>query len=238
MENTSTSIKKLTKNKTAKPRFLEEMKAVLEDPSVIEKIGPKKIIYDVYREIDLVDNVFRYDLTYLHPIMLGKELPKTFGHCHNELEIMEVISGKILWLLQKHNDKNPKIIEEAYLIKAEKGEKAIFPSGFGAISINPTKETTILSNWININTQSNYNFSKELHGSCYYVLDNQKIVKNENYEKVPELVELKPKELPEFGITFDKPLLEMKENKKNLEFIKNTEKYKNILTIDKCFTKL
>lgn len=230
MEN----FQKLKLKKKPQPRTLEEMKPVLKNPEITEKIGSDKIIYDVFREVKF-KNPLRYDITFIYPVMLGDELPKTFGHCHKNLEIMEVVSGEVLWFLQKH-DKNPKVIKEAYLIHAKKGEKVIFPSDFGTISINPTTKETVLSNWMNSETQSNYEFNKQLAGGCYYFLDGGKLEKNQNYEKVPELIRLKPKELPELGIIFKKQLINYPS--KDLKFLINTEKYKNILTIKKCYTKI
>ncbi len=235
MENIS--IEKLTKNKTPKPRPLSEMTPVLRAE---EKSDPNTSIYDVYREIDLIDN-FRYDITIFYSNKLKNELTKTFGHYHkgDMMEIMEVVDGKALWLLQKYNN-DPSIIEEAYLVEASAGEKAVFPTRFGHLTINPTPHTTTLSNWISLNAISDYKQYTDLHGGCYYVLKNQNdeitFEKNKNYKQVPELIKLKPKEIPELGITFDKPLLNF--SKDQLDFLNNPQKYKNILTIENCYTKI
>ena len=98
MEN----FQKLKLKKKPQPRTLEEMKPVLKNPEITEKIGSDKIIYDVFREVKF-KNPLRYDITFIYPVMLGDELPKTFGHCHKNLEIMEVVSGEVLWFLQKQN---------------------------------------------------------------------------------------------------------------------------------------
>jgi len=237
MEN----ISKLIKDKKSQPRLLKAMEPVLKNPEIIEKIGPDKIIYDVYREVKLICDL-GYDLTFLHSTMLGNELPKTYGHYHyqqNMAEIMEAVDGKVWWLLQKYEN-NPEIITEAYLVEAKEYEKAIFLPGFGIISINPLEKELILSNWQSINMQGNYEPYSQLHGACYYFYKNTegKIEwqKNENYKEVPELIKLKPKEIPELGIIFDKPLLDFTE--KELEFLNNTQKYKNILTINSCYERI
>jgi len=235
MENIS--IEALVKDIENTPRKLEGLKDVLKTPKIADQ-NPQKIVYDVYREVDLV-NTLRYDITIMHPEMLGSEFCKTYGHSHEYLEVMEVLEGKALWLLQKHDQNNPEIIKEVYLVSANKGEKAIIPSDFGSISINPTKEKAVLSNWMCTESISSYELNKKFQGMCYYILKNKngEIIyeKNPNYKEVPSLIELKPKELPEYGITFDKPLLSLKETPEKLEFLKDPEKYKNILTIDKCY---
>jgi len=216
-------------------RKLKDMSPVLMEKNTGD---PERIIYEVQRG-NTVKNDLRYDLTFLYPELLGQELPKTYGHYHKHLEIMEVIEGKVLWLIQKYED-NPKKIKEVYLIFADKREKAIFPYNFGSISINPTKEKIVLSNWMSTETESHYEFHKQLHGMCYYILKNEAgeilFEKNKNYDEVPELIKLKPKEIPELGITFDKPLIDYSE--KELEFLNNPEKYKDILTIEKCYHKI
>jgi len=231
MEN----IFELIKNKKPQPRLLEAMQDVLR-----EEVGndPNRVVYDVYREIKTTDNL-RYDLTFLYPKLLGEELPKTYGHYHKHLEIMEVIKGKTFWLIQRYEN-DPKKIKEVYLIEANENEKVIFPYNFGSISINPTKEEIILSNWMSMETKSNYQFHKKLRGMCYYVLKNESdeiiFEKNKNYEEIPELIKLRPKELPKLGITFDRPLLDF--SKKELKFLNEPEKYKNIFTIENCYTKI
>ncbi len=236
MENFS--ISKLIKNKEPKPRLLSEMRQVLRAEEKNDKT-----IYDVYREIYLTDGI-RYDLTFLYPDKFENELTKTFGHYHegDMMEIMEVIKGKAMWLIQKYNN-DPSIIEEAYIIEANEGEKAIFPPDFGAISINPeNNKDAILSNWVSLNTISDYKPYEELHGACYYALKNKSgeiiFEKNKHYQRVPELIKLKPKELPEYGIVFNKPLLSLKETPEKLEFLNKPEKYKNLLTIENCYTKI
>jgi oxalate decarboxylase/phosphoglucose isomerase-like protein (cupin superfamily) len=205
------------------------------------RLGTDRIVYDVYRDVASVDNL-RYDITFLYPEKLGNELPKTYGHYHkNEMmEIMEVVSGQAWWLLQRY-DKDPKIIKEAYLIKADENEKAIFPPGFGVISINPEKENAlVLSNWLSLKMESDYAPYEQLRGACYYVLEkeNGEIVfeKNSNYQEVPELIKLKPKEIPELEITFDKPLYSYIKTPEKLDFLNNPQKYKNILTIENCYS--
>ncbi|MFC1756732.1 glucose-6-phosphate isomerase family protein [Patescibacteria group bacterium] len=234
MENFYKRITELIKNKESQPRTLSAMSSVLQKPNDKED----RIIYDVYRGVENVKNL-RYDLTFIYPETLGKEFSKTYGHYHKKggIEIMGVVKGKIQWLFQKYEN-NPKIITEVYLVEANEKESTIFLPGFGIISINPTKKETILSNWLSLDLESDYQSYTELHGACYYALENGEFIKNPNYDEVPELIKLKPREIPELGITFNKPIYDLKDTPEKLDFLNNPEKYKNILTLENCFTKI
>ncbi|MEK9209303.1 MAG: glucose-6-phosphate isomerase family protein, partial [Patescibacteria group bacterium] len=104
-------------------------------------------------------------------------------------------------LIQKYED-NPEIIKEVYLIEAGENEKIIVPPGFGITSVNPEKTELILANWIGREVKNDYQFYEKLRGACYYLTENKKgeivFEKNHNYKKVPTLVKLKSKELPEY----------------------------------------
>lgn len=228
-------------------RTLAEMKTVLLKESDAEK-NPNRIIYDVYRGAGLEKNRaeishrnLRYDITYLYSERLGKELPKTFGHYHKTdyPEIMEVLSGRAMFLMQRC-EKNPKTITETYLIEAKKNEKIIILPGYGLISINPLKnKRLVLANWLSLDIVSDYEPYKNLHGACYYALENgDKIIfeKNKNYTQVSELIKLKPKQIPEFGAINSKSLYSLFETPGKLEFLNNPKKYKNLLTVKNCYS--
>ncbi|MFH1979183.1 MAG: glucose-6-phosphate isomerase family protein [Patescibacteria group bacterium] len=233
MENFS--INELLKNKKSEPRLLEKMKDVVLNPeSLINK--ETEIIYDVYREVKK-DNNLRFDITILHPGKLENELSKTYGHYHKNgaVEIMEAVDGPVWWLLQRY-ESDPRNITEAYLVHANEGEKVVFPPDFGAISINPEKKPVVMSNWVNIEIKSDYEPYTNLHGACYYLSDKKpNFIKNGNYKKVPELIQLIPNKIPELKIMFDKPLIDYKPEQ--LDFLNNPQKYKNLLTIKKCYKK-
>lgn len=227
-------LRTLLKNKEAEPRLLEEMLPVLKNPESVKK--PKNtVIYDMYRGVKILDEL-RYDVTFFYPEILGDEYMKTFGHYHDNctMEISEVLEGSIWGILQRYRNK-PNEIEDVYLVEAKKGEKIVSPAGFGHVTINPTSESAICSNWINKKSKSDYMQYKKLHGACFYFTKKGK-EKNKNYKKIPELIKLRPKEIPKTGITFDKPLVDY--SNKELDFLNNPEKYKNILTIENCYTKI
>ncbi|MFC1751625.1 glucose-6-phosphate isomerase family protein [Patescibacteria group bacterium] len=249
MENFSRKIENLLQNKfPTSQRFLRDMESVLKDDFEKEE---NQVVYDVYRDLgfmedrDVVEKLgLYYDITVLHRENLKSELPKTFGHYHKYggIEISESVSGTGWWLMQKYT-RSPDMIEEVYLVKAEPNEKVIYPPGFGHIIINPNPDEDLInSNWRNPETESDYSQIASLGGFCYYVTRNEngkiEFIKNENYKKVPELIILKPKEIPELGITFDKPLYELFRTPKSLDILKKTKHYEGFLTISGCFNRV
>ncbi|MEE8131608.1 MAG: glucose-6-phosphate isomerase family protein [Candidatus Paceibacterota bacterium] len=185
-----------------------------------------KIGYDVCRGKDWQGDL-RYDLTLIYAKDTARELPRTFGHYHTQgyAELFEVIEGKTMAFIQQYGAESD-IIEKAYLIEASKGDKFIILPDFGFTNINPDKsKNLLLSNWTNVNVKNQYDLIKKYNGFCYRALRNGNgnitFEKNENYKKIPELIKLKPKELPK--------------ELKNLDFLSEPEKYKDVLRVDKLF---
>lgn len=182
--------------------------------------------YDVCRGKNWQGDL-RYDLTLIYTKDTARELPRTFGHYHTQgyAELFEVIKGETMALMQQYGAEFD-IIEKVYLIEASKGDKFIILPNFGFTNINPDKsKNLLLSNWINVNVENQYDLIKKYNGFCYRALrdgnGNITFEKNENYKKIPELIKLKPKKLPK--------------ELKNLDFLSHPEKYQDILRVDKLF---
>jgi len=190
----------------------------------------KKNGYDVCRGEDRRGDL-RYDLTLLYAggVREGEEFPRTFGHYHSKgfAELFKVIEGRTMALMQKYEDE-PNAIKEAYLVEAVAGENLIILPDFGFTNINPDESDLLFSNWIDIGVENLYDFIKENNGFCYRAIrDGEKGVKfekNENYKEVPELVRLKPKELPD--------------ELRDLQFLSEPEKYKDYLTIENLYERI
>jgi oxalate decarboxylase/phosphoglucose isomerase-like protein (cupin superfamily) len=119
---------------------------------------------------------------------------QTAGHYHTSgfPELFEVLSGRAVFLIQRN--------EETYAIEAEEKEKIIVLPDFSIRTINPSPENNlIVSNWIDNNVKNIYNA----------------------FEKIPEPVRLKPKQLPK--------------ELETLEFLTEPEKYKEFLTIENLY---
>jgi len=216
----------------------------------------ERIVYEVWRELYKKQDALaikklgiRYDITLIFPGLLGRELPKTFGHYHPFSasniaypEIYEVLSGRAWWLIQKPKYQNPKIIEEIYLVEGFEHEKAIMPPGFGHVSINPEAERElILANWIGSMFHYDYETFENLRGAGYYLLESRELAqsvefeKNSYYDEAPEIIKLRPREVPELSVNWQTPLYDLIKKPENLEFLTKPEKYLELLTIEKCF---
>jgi len=174
-------------------RCLYDMCKVIYDKEWI-KSAPDSELYYMYRGLKEKEGL-RYDITVMPAKMLGKEFVKTKGHYHinKYQEVYIVLEGEAIYLMQK-GDKN---IEDAYFVKAKKGDVVIIPSYYGHITINPANKELKMANWISKECKSNYEPILEKQGACWFYTKNGWI-KNENYNQVPELRTEQPiKKLPE-----------------------------------------
>lgn len=230
-------------------RLFGDMKEVLFDEDAA-KNRESEIVYTVFRNIETVEGMARYDVTEIPARSIGgnagKEFNKTFGHYHkkNLPELYEVLEGHAYFLLQKPG-KDASEITETYIIEALEGEKAVIPPQFGHLAINIGKSVLVLANWIGL-TDYDYETVKKMHGGCYYVLDSGASIefeKNKNYAAVPELKKIKLKNSPELadlGIKNgkDHPILDLKNRPEKLDWLSNPEKHNELLTIQKLYREL
>ena len=181
-------------------RKLNDMKNVLYDQGWL-KTGPEGRpdfnLYYMYRGIEEKNDI-RYDITIIPHAMLGSEFVKTKGHYHIGAyqEVYTVLEGEAIYLMQKKNNKEE--VEDAYAVRAQKGDFVIIPSFYGHITINPSEgEELKMANWVSPRCKSDYSLYEKMQGACYYYTK-QGWVKNNNYKPVPELRFEEPlKSLPE-----------------------------------------
>lgn len=188
------------KDKTPDIRFLNDMKEVVYDKEWL-KTAPNLELYYMYRGLEEKHGL-RYDITVIPARMLGKEFVKTKGHEHigKYQEVYIVLEGKAIYLMQKRDNNK---VEDVYAVKAKKGDVVVIPSHYGHVTINPSDKELKMANWISKECKSNYEPFLEKQGACYYYIK-QGWVKNNRYDKVPEL-------------RFEQPL---KELPNNLDFLK------------------
>lgn len=196
--------------------------------SLGDKNSGDKIVYEVCRGVRQNPGLC-YDITRIYPGKIGQEIPKTFGHCHAKgmAEIFETLSGQSLMVLQKN--KTEGVVEEAYVVEINEGERAIVPPGFYFNNSNPRKNQELLiANWVGAKTENKYEDIAKLKGLCYYIIEDEKgslvFIKNKNYKKVAELVKVRPKPLPQ--------------KLENLDFLLHPSKYADFLTIDSLYRKI
>lgn len=191
-------------NLTPDIRHAKDMGAVIYDQEWLKNNGNDEL-YFMYRGLEEKNNL-RYDITVVPAKMMGKEPVKTKGHYHAEGrgEVYMVLEGTAIYLMQKRNPENDSEIKDTFYIKAEKGDVAIIPSGYGHVTINPSAtENLKMANWVSKDCKSDYSLFEKLKGACYYYVSDPeskktKWIKNESYLSVPEIKKEKPiKSLPE-----------------------------------------
>ena len=209
-------------------RSLNELRPYLKNPEV--KNGPDPIYY-VWSYVHLKsDNEkiktanLHYDLTLIPPGTIDGEFAKTAGHCHLFYpEVLEVILGRAYFLIQSFKDgKNFKNIKSVYLIEASPGEKFVVPPGFGHNIINVFNEPLLTVNLVSEKVTHDYSPYENNHGASYYFLDNNNlidIVKNPNYDSVPEIKKIRAKKDP-------LPLYSLVNNLEKLRFLNYPEEFK------------
>lgn len=185
-------------------RYLREMEKVVFDKG-LAKENPDLEVYYIERGIKREDGL-RYDVTILPPRLLGQEFVKTKGHYHlkGEQELYIVLEGKAIYLMQKTEGES---VRDVYVIRAERGDFVIIPSGYGHITINPSEKELKMGNWVSEKCENVYGFFEKMQGACYFAIAQKskiKWIRNKNYKKIPEL-------------RFEKPL---KEKPQNLDFLK------------------
>lgn len=237
---------------SAKPevRHAVDMKEVIldYDPSMA-----KKELYYMYRNLaqkndqDKIKNYqLRFDITVMLPTKLGRELNKTKGHYHPNVdksyltypELYQVIFGQAYFLIQRPNNDNSSIIEKCFLIKAQAGDKVVIPPNYGHVTINPGPGPLVMSNWVSDQFDSQYDDYLDHQGCAYYIFKSDKnefeFEMNQHYSSLPDLNFLRPIDLKQFNLRENEPSYgDIDEQLTNLDFLNNPDKYS--LKISKLF---
>lgn len=238
-------------------RTAAEMREYLREP---EARPTREAIYTVYRDVGrradreaIASAGLRFDLTVIPPGHFAgsrREFFRTAGHYHvlppprrvPYPEVYEVVSGRALWLIQRPEGADPARLREIYLVSADPGEKALIPPGFGHISINAEAEALVMANWIAASTVYDYDPYRRLGGGGYLLLEGEvpdtvELAKNPAYQNVPELVKLRPREIPALGLLRSRPLYTLISQPAQLAFLTRPEEFADVLAIDTCYRK-
>lgn len=206
-------------------RSLDELRPYLKNPEA--KNGPDPVYY-IWRYVHLKKDDkkikahnLRYDITLIPPGKIDGEFVKTAGHYHWPYpEIFEVLDGRAYFLIQSF-DNNPKNIKSVFLIEAGPGEKLLIPAGFGHNTINVFNEPLLTANWVSDKAVYDYESYKNNRGASYYFLDNGNLIdilKNPNYDSVPEIKKIRAKKDP-------LPLYTLVNNLEKLRFLNYPEEF-------------
>ncbi len=192
-------------------RMLRDMDEVVYDKEWLSLQGDMELYY-MYRDLSrnesdhkkIFDNRLRYDITIIPAAMLGDEYIKTAGHYHPPVpgheisyaELYQVLEGEAIYLLQKAEGD---IVTDVVVCKAKAGDLVLVPPDYGHITINSSDRSLKMANWVCRDFSSLYEPVKKLFGGAYYLLKSG-FIKNPDYQEVPEIRYVKPREYPEAGL--------------------------------------
>ena len=181
-------------------------------------------IYYMYRDVRLPEHEeliresgLRYDITIILPGRVGHEFIKTAGHYHPAKpgskttypEVYEVLYGVAHYLLQRADASSGDIVD-AVLIEAEAGDKVIIPPMYGHITMNPSSEPLVMSNWVAADFASEYGMIKRHRGGAYFEIDEtagaSRLIPNKRHEGVAPLRGLDPRDLPTLALMSGYPM--------------------------------
>ena len=214
-------------------RTLEQMRPVLKDG----KISSPSECYYMYRNVCREENRemiegsgLRHDITVIPALMLGSEFNKTFGHFHPKQpekevsypEVYEVLYGRGHFILQAEDS------TKFFVIDAKAGEKVLIPPGFGHVTINPSKECLVVSNWVCSGFESDYSVFEKKNGAIYYETKGG-WVENKKYPFLPQIEYEDPQDLSALGFEENVPMYKMVNSLEKLDFLKNPDKHKYLL---------
>ncbi|MFP4006134.1 MAG: glucose-6-phosphate isomerase family protein [Candidatus Hadarchaeia archaeon] len=219
-------------------RRAKDMEEVIIDKEWLKRNRETELYYmyrDLWKKGDketIERNNLRYDITIIPDEKMGEEYVKTKGHYHPEAsegvtypELYAVLEGKAHYILQKVVKGK---LEDVVLIRAETGEKALIPPGYGHITINTGDKPLKMANWVDSTFDSIYGDMLNLEGGAYYELTTGEFIENENYESVPELREAEPTVISDLGIEKDKDMYSLIDNPENLKFLSEPQSYKSV----------
>jgi glucose-6-phosphate isomerase len=261
-EGVDTDIKELSVYDVSEPEFYsirkgEDVRGFIRNPKAdlpTEAYFMHRGVFASREDIQkaFYDNKIRFDITVIPPAVWGVDFAKTVGHYHQPLEmpeIYQVISGEVLWLMQKCDEKGNVI--EFITVRAKAGDIAIMLPGYGHVSVNLSEtEPLVMANWLTWHQSSFYGSFKEKRGAAYYVIKNNQgqteLIPNAEYLKtqkeLPAPRQMLPEdEIPAFGLTRGKPiydLLKLKDEEfsQKVRFLNHPLEFSELLTPEKTLT--
>lgn len=218
-------------------RTISDMRPVLLEPSC----RCDDPLYFMYRDLAKSDadwrwlhaHNLRYDLTVIPPRDLCGEMVKTKGHYHPDTEagvgypeIYEVLEGSAHYLLQS------RALDDIVMIEAQAGDLVIIPPGYGHITINPTKDTTlVMANIVSTAFESEYAEYENMHGAAWYELTSGDLKRNPHYADVPTVRHVRPKSGRGDHRIVRGAIYNLIGNAEAVDFLNHPEKYADVFRV-------
>jgi glucose-6-phosphate isomerase len=213
-------------------RRVEDLYPMLASPDC-NVTGPA---YAMYRNIArssedrqwMENRQIQFDITVIPPCSLCGEYVKTKGHYHpadlsgtGYPEIYEVLAGEAHYLIQTAD------CSDVVLIAAITGDVVVVPSGYGHVTINPSKRSVLeMANIVSSRFSSDYHGYEDKHGAAYFEMDTGGFVKNPAYPEHTTLRLVKAQQITGVPDTLSDPLYQLiRDRAPVLEFLNYPEKY-------------
>ncbi len=119
-------------------------------------------------------------------------------------------------------------IQDAYIVKANAGDKVIIPPDYTHITINAGAKDLKMSNWIALGNISSNDEIKKRNGGCYFATKGFwgiKWIKNKNYAEIPKLRKQQPTNFKEIGFDKNIPMYKLARNLDKLDFLRNPQNF-------------
>jgi glucose-6-phosphate isomerase len=185
-------------------RGVADLKVVLQDESAVNSDDAYYMHRGVFASEEDIekafygDNRLRYDITVIPPNTWGAEPAKTMGHFHDNInypEVYQVLSGEVMWLMQKMEDNKIEggdvKVKRFVAVRAKAGDIAVMLPGYGHVSVNISEtEPLVMADWLTWHQKSNYGPFKTKKGAAYYLVRENgslKFMPNKEYVKTQEL---------------------------------------------------
>ncbi|WP_321508519.1 glucose-6-phosphate isomerase family protein [uncultured Methanoregula sp.] len=213
-------------------RYAEDLWAVLADPAC-ECTGP---VYHMYRGVNsspedrrwMEEQQIRFDITVIPPRELCGEFIKTKGHYHPDdpdgagyPEIYEVLAGEAHYLIQTRD------CSDIVMISARAGDVVVVPSGYGHVTINPSRDSVLeMANLVSSRFSSDYLGYESRHGAAYFEMADGEFVKNPAYPEHTTLRLVRAQRLSDVSDAIPDPLYDLvRKRDPLLEFLNYPEKH-------------
>ena len=221
-----------------------DLKPVLYAP---EAADPADLLYTVCRGVvprDQAEEFRRRALVYVVTVLRGgtiggAERVRTRGHTNSTApgtsiaypEVHEVWAGRALLYLQGEVDPTP---DDVVTIAMEEGDKAVVAPGWAALMVNAGDEPLVLGTWRTADCVTEYDAVVARKGMAHFVLASAApsgfaLAPNPAYRSVPPPRAVEPRDLPDFGLKKDQPMLtSFHRNPDFLRFLARPQDYDHV----------
>lgn len=198
-------------------RRIDDIRQMLPDP---DASGPDPL-YSIYMDVripGLADRLRARGLAYGAVVdsagSVGDEFVRSQGHVHSAppgsdtpyLEIYEIWHGSGAIYLQ--DAANPDL-NETYLIEVRVGDKVLIPPGWVHVVVNSGSTPLAFGALYAADAQLIYDSLRALGGTAWAVRTDGGVTPNPRYRNPPPPVRTQAKEYPQFGLTRDRPVLDV-----------------------------